>query len=205
VWPEEPNIINTGSYPVVAYNSVENAADIYVAWERNIVTNMFNGDPYVYIHAAEIVSTSTGPEIIGGPDNPVVVTEGQLNSNALGGVKSLDVVVVPGYSRGTSNDFPRIAWDANRNQVVIVWNDASHQPLGDIFLRAFDAGLTSPGGIEKLKPDNTGALHMFPAVCFLGWGYGDLVVRPPRLCARFCVDRPLWRYQILPICERQEL
>jgi hypothetical protein len=173
VWPEEFNVENEGAYPVVAYNSATKAADIYVAWERNWASNTFNGDPYVYIHAAQIVSTSTGPEIIGGPDNPVVVTEGQLNSNAYGGVKSLDLVVVPGYNRGTSNDFPRIAWDANRNQVVIVWNDASHHPLGDIFLRAFDAGLTSPGGIEKLNLDNTGTLHMFPAVCFRS--DGDMV------------------------------
>ncbi|MBV8549849.1 MAG: hypothetical protein JOY54_01015 [Acidobacteriaceae bacterium] len=167
VWPEEPVVENEGSYPVVGYNSTTKTPDIYVVWERNWFTNQFDGDLYVYIHAAEL--TATG--LIGGPDHPVVVTEGQQNSNAQGGVKSLDLVPVLGYSRGTSNDFPRLAWDAARNQVVIVWNDASRHPLGDIFLRAFDAGLTSPGGIEKLNSDNTGALHMFPAVCFRSDGY----------------------------------
>jgi hypothetical protein len=172
VWPEEPDYENEGSYPVVAYNPTYNTADIYVAWERNWASNQFNGDPYVYIHAAEIVPSKHGPVVVvGGPDDPVVVTEGQLNSNGYGGVKSLDLVPVPGYNRGTSNDFPRIAWDANRARVVIVWNDASHHPLGDIFLRTFANRLTSPGGIEKVNSDNTGALHMFPAVCFRSDGY----------------------------------
>ncbi len=77
VWPEEPNVENEGSYPVVAYNSEMKAADIYVAWERNWASNEFNGDPYVYIHAAKIVPTKTGSDKIpiGGPDNPVVVTD----------------------------------------------------------------------------------------------------------------------------------
>ncbi|MBV9300799.1 MAG: hypothetical protein JOY62_10225 [Acidobacteriaceae bacterium] len=172
VWTEEPNVENTGAYPTVAYNTKTKAADIYVAWERNWRSNGFNGDPYVYIHAAEIIPTTTGYNIIGGPgpSDAVVVTEGQLNSNAYGGVKSLDLVGVPGYS-AIPNDFPRIAWDPKLNEVAIVWNDASHHPLGDIFLRTFHSGLTSPGGIERLNLDNTGTIHMFPAVCFRSDGY----------------------------------
>jgi hypothetical protein len=166
VWPEESNVENEGAYPVVVYNSATRAADVYVAWERNWGSNSFNGDPYIYIHAAEIHSGTASPRITGGPSNPVVVTAGQLNSNGHGGVKSLDLVPIPGYSRGTSNDFPRIAWGQIAQRIVVVWNDASHHPLGDIFLRAFATGLTSPGAIEKLNADNTGAVHMFPAVCF---------------------------------------
>jgi hypothetical protein len=166
VWPEEPGVENEGAYPAVVYNSATKADDIYVAWERNWGSNTFNGDPYIYIQAAEIHSGTAGPRITGGPDDPVVVTAGQLNSNGHGGVKSLDLVVVPGYNRGTANDFPRIAWDQLAQRIVIVWNDASHHPLGDIFLRTFETALTNRGAIEKVNADNTGALHMFPAVCF---------------------------------------
>ncbi len=165
VWPEEPNVENEGAYPALAYNSSAGADDIYVAGERNWGSNQFNGDPYVYIYAAQVVAGSNPPVIIGGPGNPVVVSLNQRNSTAFGGIKSLDLVPVAGYNRGTSNDFPRISWNAVRNKVAIVWNDASTHPLGDIFLRAFSPGLTNPSPIHKVNDDNSGALHMFPAVC----------------------------------------
>jgi hypothetical protein len=147
-----------------------------VAWERNWYTNQYNGDPYIYIHAAEILSGTRTPKIRGGPGNPIVVTTGQLNSNVNGGVKSLDLVSIPGYNRpfpfrNYSNDFPRIAWDQIGQRIVIIWNDASHHPMGDIFSRAFETGLASPGPIEKVNTDNTGALHMFPAICFESNGF----------------------------------
>jgi hypothetical protein len=135
-----------------------------VAWERNWFTNQFNGDPYVYIQAAVIPVGASSP-LVGGPSTPIVVTLNQKNSNAKGGVKSLDLVVVPGYNRGTSNDFPRIAWDAVQQKTIIVWNDASHHPLGDIFMRAFGPRFSAIGSILKVNDDETGALHMFPAVC----------------------------------------
>jgi hypothetical protein len=170
VWAEEPNIENEGAYPALAYNYTVGADDIYVAWEHNWGSNTFNGDPYVYIYAAQVVAGTTPPVIVGTPDNPVVVTLGQRNSTAFGGVKSLDVVPIPGYNRGTSNDFPRISWNPVRNQVVIVWNDASTHPLGDIFLRSFYPGFTNPSDILKVNNDNSGTLHMFPAVCSLSDG-----------------------------------
>jgi hypothetical protein len=164
VWPEEPNYENEGTYPALAFNASTGMEDIYVAWERNWLTNQFNGDPYIYIQAAVIPMGATAP-LVGGPTARVIVTLNQANSNVNGGVKSLDLVPITGYNRGTSNDFPRLAWDGSRNQILFVWNDASHHPLGDIFMRAYGARFTSTGPINKVNDDNTGAMHMFPAVC----------------------------------------
>ena len=169
IWPEEPTYENEGVYPALAYNPSTGADDIYVAWERNWYTNQFNGDPYVYIQAAVIPVGASAP-LVGGPASPIVVTLNQLNSTAYGGVKSLDLVPVTGYSRGTSNDFPRVAWNSSQNEVIIVWNDASHHPLGDIFLRAYTTRFAQTRPIEKVNDDNTGALHMFPAVCVQSGG-----------------------------------
>jgi hypothetical protein len=168
VWPEEPFTENEGAYPTLVYNASTNSDDIYVAWERNWGTNQgFNGDPYVYILAAAVQG---GVVTVGGPSNPVVVSLGQANSTFFGGVKSLDLEIIPGYNRGVGNDFPRIAYDAARNRIAIVWNDASHHPLGDIFMRTYGSGLTAPGPIERLNTDNTGAVHFMPAVCFMSNG-----------------------------------
>ena len=49
VWPEESDMVNTGAYVSVAPNG-----DAYVSWERNVDSNTFNGDPYVFIHAARV-------------------------------------------------------------------------------------------------------------------------------------------------------
>ena len=107
----------------------------------------------------------TAPDI-GGPNLPRVLTTGQVNSNGLGGVRSLDSVVIAGYNRGTGNDFPRLAIDAPLSKVVAVWNDASLHPLGDIWLRALNYNLdispTTP--IRKVNDDNSFALHFLPAV-----------------------------------------
>ena len=47
VWPEEPSTINQGAYISVASNG-----DAYLSWERNVDSNLFNGNPS---------STSTPP------------------------------------------------------------------------------------------------------------------------------------------------
>jgi hypothetical protein len=158
VWPEEPTDVNTG-----AYVSLAPGGDAEVAWERNWNSNLFNGDPYVYIHAARVPAGASSPSV-GGPASPVVVTKGQTNSSPQGGVKSLGAVVIAGYSRGIGNDFPRIAVDAPLGRVVVEWNDASLHPLGDIFLRGFSLGLGSPTPIRKVNDDNSFALHFLPAV-----------------------------------------
>ena len=108
--------------------------------------------------------------VVGGPALPRVVSLGQRNSNGLGGVKSLDAVVIAGYNRGTGQDFPRIAVDAPKGKVVVVWNDASAHPLGDIWLRALPMNLDITGPISKVNDDNSFALHFLPALSVRGDG-----------------------------------
>jgi hypothetical protein len=161
--PEEPTVANTGAYVATAPGGTA-----YVAWERNIDTNLgVSGDPYVYIHAAAV-----GPEaIVPVTDRPAgpriltrIVTKGQANSSPAGGVRSLDGAIISGYNRGPGQDFPRIAVDARRRAVIVVWNDASLHPLGDVFLRAFSLTLDHPSRIQKVNDDNSYALHFMPAV-----------------------------------------
>lgn len=164
VWPEEALTVNTG-----AYVSVAPSGDAYVAWERNVNSNLGNGDPYVYIQAAR-VNAGAGAPVVGGPARPRVVSLGQRNSNGHGGVKSLDLVPISGYSRGLGQDFPRIAVNAPRGRVLVVWNDASAHPLGDIWLRALPLNLDVTGPISKVNDDNSYALHFLPAVSVRGDG-----------------------------------
>ena len=139
VWPEEPTTVNTGAYISVASNG-----DAYLSWERNVDSNLFNGNPFVFIHAARVRAGDVSP-VVGGPAFPRVVTLGQRNSNGAGGVKSLDAVVIAGFNRGTGQDFPRIAVNGPMNKVIIVWNDASAHPLGDIWLGHCRSASRSPG------------------------------------------------------------
>jgi hypothetical protein len=164
VWPEEPRVANTGAYVSVAPNG-----DAYVSWERNVGSNLFNGDPLVYIHAARVAADDTSP-VVGGPAQPRVVSLGQRNASPSGGVKSLDAVAIVGYNRGLGQDFPRIAVDAPLGTVIVVWNDASAHPLGDIWMRALPMDLTIGGRIDKVNDDNSFALHFLPAVSVRGDG-----------------------------------
>jgi len=160
VWPEEGEVVNQGAYPAVAPGGVA-----FVAWERNVDTNLFFGNPYVYLHVARVQPTGTAPDI-GGPNLPRVLTTGQANSDGLGGVRSLDSVPIAGYSRGLGQDFPRLAVDAPLGKVVAVWNDASLHPLGDIWLRAlnYNLDISTSTPIRKVNDDNSCALHFLPAV-----------------------------------------
>ena len=173
IWHEEPycdfpelpseaaqcSAINEGAYPAVAPNG-----DTYVVWERNWQSNLFGGDPYVYLHAALIPAGATAPSV-GGNAAPFVFTTGQTGATIDGGVKSLTATQIVGYSRFIGNDFPRIAANPSSDQVVFVWNDASRHPLGDIFLRTATFGLGTMGPIEQVNDDrNSFALHFLPAV-----------------------------------------
>lgn len=158
VWPEERDTVNQGSYV-----SVAPSGDAYVSWERNIDSNQFNGNPSVYIHAALVRAGDDTPKV-GGPDHPRVVSKDQRNSRGEGGVKSLNGTVIAGFNRGTGQDFPRIAVDAPLGKVIVVWNDASVHPLGDIWMRALPMDLAINGPITKVNDDNSYALHFLPAV-----------------------------------------
>jgi hypothetical protein len=158
IWPEEPFDENEGAYVALAPGG-----DAYVAWERNLDTNLFNGDPHIYEHVALVPADANAPAV-GGKQHPVVVTKGQVNSSAVGGVRSLGSVVIAGYNRGTGNDFPRIAWNTTAGRVEVVWNDASQHPLGDIWLRSFSPSLGNPSPIVRLNDDADFTLHFLPAL-----------------------------------------
>jgi hypothetical protein len=152
-----PPIVQTGSYPVVAPGG-----EIYVAWERNLFTNVQEGrDPFVYIKAARI-SSATGQVTA-----RVTVSKGQTGAaNESGGVKSLDTVFIAGYNRGFGQDFPRVAFDPVGGRLLVEWNDASHHPLGDVWLKSLAPDLSDNGTapIAKVNDDDSFALHFLPAV-----------------------------------------
>ena len=158
MWPEEPNAENEGAYVAVAPGG-----DTYVAWERNVDTNLFFGDPHIYEHVAVVPAGANAP-LNGGKNNPVVITKGQTNATPVGGVRSLDATVIAGYNRGTGNDFPRIAWNRVSGRVIVAWNDASLHPLGDIWLRSYSASLGNPSAIAQVNDDSDFALHFLPAL-----------------------------------------
>ena len=158
VWPEEPNVENEGAYVALAPGG-----DAYVAWERNIDSNQFNGNPFVWINVAKVPAGASRPSI-GGPHHRVVVTLGQVNATPSGAVRSLGLQQIPGYNRFIGNDFPRIAYDRVTSQVLVEWNDAELHPLGDIWLRAFDANLTPSPKIRRVNDDSDYTLHFMPAI-----------------------------------------
>jgi len=173
VWNEEPFCppgvtasegTQCGAENEGAYVSVAPGGDTYVAWERNWITNLFSGDPFVYIHAALVRAGSASP-VIGGNANPVVVSRGQVNGSPDHlGVKSLDAVAIAGYNRGIGNDFPRIAVDGPLGRVIVEWNDASLHALGDIWMRSVDMSLSRMASIRRVNDDSDFALHFLPAV-----------------------------------------
>lgn len=173
VWPEEPNCPDgtlsseqsrCGAADQGAYVAVAPGGDTYVAWERNIESNLSgNGDPFVYLHAAVIPAHSSSASV-GGPAHRVVISSGQPHGNAAGGTKSLDTVPIAGYSRGLGQDFPRVAIDSSNRTVVFAWNDASMHPLGDIWLRSAAYGLRSLATTHRVNDDSSYALHFLPAV-----------------------------------------
>jgi hypothetical protein len=154
VAPESPIQVNQGSYPAVAPNG-----DVYVSWERNWISNLFNGMPRVFIKAARIPSGSRMASRV------VTVSLNQVNS-LNGGVKSLDAVAIAGYNRGLGNDFPRIAFDAPLGKVVVEWNDASLHFLGDIWMKALSPSLSDNAALHpvKVNDDSDFTLHFLPAV-----------------------------------------
>lgn len=172
VWREEPNCpegtlssesARCGAVDQGAYLAVAPGGDTYVAWERNIDSNLGSNDPAVYLHAA-VVPARSSTVGVGGPAQPVVLTRGQPHANASGGVKSLDTVAIAGYSRGLGQDFPRVAVNKMTHSVVFAWNDASLHPLGDIWLRSAPYGLRGLGRTARANDDNSYALHFLPAV-----------------------------------------
>jgi hypothetical protein len=79
----------------------------------------------------------------------------------------MDGAFVAGYSRFPGNDFPRLAVSDTAGTVSMVWNDASHNTLGNVVLQSFDLASLAPVQSAPVKLDNDGIagnLHMLPAL-----------------------------------------
>jgi len=148
-------VVQEGAYPAVAPGG-----DIYVAWERNWISNLFNGQPYAFIQAVYLPSGSTTVAA------SVRASLNQPGANQNGGFKSLVLTQITGYTRFIGNDFPRIAYDSVLGKVILEWNAADLHPLGDIFLKAIAPGLadnaTAP--VYQVNDDSDFTLHFLPAV-----------------------------------------
>ena len=82
-------------------------------------------------------------------------------------IVSTDLTIIPGYSRGVGNDFPRIAVSDAKGTVSIVWNDTRSNPQADILLQSLWLGSLAPvqGVPVKLNNDTgIGTLHFLPSL-----------------------------------------
>jgi hypothetical protein len=162
VAPGNPNCENEGAYPAVNVAT----GDVYVAWEFNWATNVFNTpcfnvsvqDKTAYIPFSCLTLTSISPC-------------GTTPLTTAVNVVSMDAAFIPGYNRFPANDFPRIAVSKPANTVSIVWNDAGRNPLGDIVLLSYN--LLTPSSRTftpvqnnpiRLNTLSNGNLHFLPAL-----------------------------------------
>lgn len=123
-----------GAYPAVR----ESTGDVYIGYEYNWVTN-FEGLPYCVNSAPTLVVVTDVPgSCLPDPDRtPTSPCSPPFNQNS-NLIISVDAAFIPGYNRFPMNDYPRIAVSEPYKSVSLVWNDARHTPLGDIFLQSYD-------------------------------------------------------------------
>ena len=153
---------NEGAYPTFGPTG-----DAYVAWENNWATNIFNClfaffgftcDTNVHIMAGHIPASCLSTGTAGG-------TCGNTTASIDSRVKSLDMLIfIAGYNRFFTNDFPRVAFNANSNRLWVVWNEANAHFMGDIVYVTTDANLQNPSSKIRVNDDTSSLLHMFPAV-----------------------------------------
>ena len=147
-----------GAYPAVDIAT----GDVYVAWEFNWASNLF-GPPF-----GAQVDCRTRPmlqRMARVPFTCLTLPAATCGTSNLGFVKitSMDAAFVPGYDRFPLNDFPRIAVSDTAGTVSLVWNDATRDPLGDIYFQSFNLGSLSPvqarpGGAQQRHQRHRAAL-----------------------------------------------
>ena len=137
-----------------AYPAMSASGDSYVTWNQNWSTNYSDGDPVTHQKATRVPASCLNGVPCG--PQPIATVEDA--------VKSLDATTIPGYNRGTGQDFPRIAYNNVTNRVVFVWNEANAHPLGDIVMKSADPSLASFGAKIRVNDDHSFALHFMPAV-----------------------------------------
>jgi hypothetical protein len=149
---------NEGAYPAVSTAT----GSVYVGFEFNIFTGMFAPCNTAATPTAEVL-TKTPLHCL-----PLAVVASCPSPRAKETVPidSLGGVQITGYSRFTTNDFPRLAVSDPFGTVSMVWNDAGIHPLGDILLQSFKQGTLAPVQAKPVVLDQpeSGGLHMFPAM-----------------------------------------
>ena len=124
---------NEGTYPAV---NLANGS-VYVAYEHNWFTNVFN--PNCFSSKTPTRDVVTGTPLHCLPLHLVANCKHPTVSNNVK-VNSMDAAFIAGYNRFPLSDFPRIAVSSRHGTVSIVWNDARHHPQGDILLQSFKLG-----------------------------------------------------------------
>ena len=154
---------NEGAYPAVNVGT----GAVYVAWEYNWATNIFNPGCFGFRHKTRdflartphgcLTMTATSPcrHPANRAEEPVV---------------SLDAAFFPGYNRFPANDFPRVAVSGKFGTVSMVWNDARYHPSGDALMESFRLG--SLARVQKipvtLDQPHGGGMTFLPAVRMAG-------------------------------------
>jgi hypothetical protein len=148
VAPEDPNCENEGAYPAVDSTS----GDVYVAWESNWATNIFN--PACF-------NTPTQNHIARIPFGAPVASK-----TVAVPVVSIVAGFVPGYNRFPASDFPRIATSGGEGTVSIAWNDARRVPTGDILLQSFELKSLIPvqSAPVRVNSDSSSTWKFLPAL-----------------------------------------
>jgi hypothetical protein len=159
---------NEGAYPTFGPNG-----DVYVAWENNWATNIFNClfaffgfscDTNVHIMAGHVLQSclsAGGTASSARTAGPPCVTVVPIDTR----VRSLDMLIfIAGYNRFFTNDFPRVAYNAATNRLWVVWNEANAHWMGDIVYVTTDGSLGSPSSKIRVNDDTSSQLHMLPAV-----------------------------------------
>lgn len=150
-----------------AYPAVDPATgDVYVAYENNWATNISNSSCTSAGTPVQVKIARVPNSCIALPFGSPCVSPWSYIYNRVN-ITSMDGANIPGYNRYPANDFPRIAVSDAAGTVSIVWNDAGHNPLGDILLQSYHLGTLLPvqGAPVKLNNDSgIGTLHFLPAV-----------------------------------------
>jgi hypothetical protein len=124
---------NEGAYPAVNVGT----GAVYVAYEYNWATNIFNPACFGFRHKTRDFMTRT-------PHGCLTFTAtspcAHPANRASETVVSLDAAFIPGYNRFPASDMPRLAVSSKFGTVSMVWNDTRYHPYGDILMESFRLG-----------------------------------------------------------------
>jgi len=131
--PSSRGCLNEGSYPAVNVAT----GSVYVAYEFNPATNIFNPGCFGFRNKTRNVITRTPHSCL---TFTLVAACSHPKNRASVAVFSMTAAFVPGYSRFPLQDFPRVAVSSRFGDVSMVWNDVRHHVNGDILLQSFKVG-----------------------------------------------------------------